>query len=147
MCDTSSGSVARLFSIAILTLAADHTAGANTFADYAEVLSTQPVYEVRRVPVSRQQCSRQTVLSHIGIEMHRGDSKPRALGNSIRTELERRARASSKRRCQTVASWEQHQHIVGYRVWYNYQGRTLVQQMDHHPGDRLRVLVDLEPVE
>lgn len=147
MYQANSGLVEHLFWIVILTLAAQHTAGANTFADYAEVLSTQPIYEVRRIPVSRQQCTRQTGLSHIGIEMHPGDSTPRALGNSIRTELEHRAQLPSKRRCHTVESWEQRQYIVGYRVWYRYQGQTLVRQMDHNPGERLRVLVDLEPVE
>jgi hypothetical protein len=37
------------------------------------------------------------------------------------------------------------ERLSGYEVTYEYAGRTYVTRTDHHPGDRLRVRVDVRP--
>ena len=131
----------------ILILCVCQSAGAEAFTDYAQVVSTHPVVATTRVPVTRRHCSPDPRHQRPGVEMSAGDPSPHALGNSIRAELKLRSQTRHNLRCRTVRSWESRQEVVGYRVWYRYQGRTLVKQMDYDPGDRLRVVVELEPVE
>ena len=46
-------------------------------------------------------------------------------------------------RCRTETNWERGgREIVGYNVTYRYQGRTYTTELDHDPGQRLRVNVD-----
>lgn len=35
--------------------------------------------------------------------------------------------------------------VSGYDVTYEYAGRTYHTRTDHHPGDRIRVRVDVRP--
>lgn len=47
-------------------------------------------------------------------------------------------------RCRTETRWRGEREVVGYNVTYRYAGRTYRTQLDHDPGERLRVRVDSE---
>jgi uncharacterized protein YcfJ len=130
----------------LLILCVCQGASAEAFTDYAQVVSTHPVVATSRVPVSRRQCSPDPRYQRPGVEMSVGDPTPHALVDAIRAELKLRSQARHSLRCRTVRSWESREQVVGYRVWYRYQGQTLVKQLDYDPGERLRVVVELEPV-
>lgn len=50
-----------------------------------------------------------------------------------------------ERRCGTVHDVHDEERIDGYDVTYRYHGRDYTTRMDHDPGDRLRVRVDVTP--
>lgn len=48
-------------------------------------------------------------------------------------------------RCRVVTDYRHEERIVGYDVAYRFNGRTHWTRTDHHPGDRIRVEVDVRP--
>ena len=50
-------------------------------------------------------------------------------------------------RCETRYRDEWQERTDGYRVTYVYNGRRQVTEMSRHPGDRIRVRVDVSPAE
>ena len=52
----------------------------------------------------------------------------------------------SVERCRTSYSYDREERIEGYRVTYQYRGRTFTTRTDSHPGDRIRVRVSVIPV-
>ena len=74
-----------------------------------------------------------------------------ALGASIGHDLGQRSYAGghhyeTQRRCTVSHDVEYHDEITGYRVAYRYKGRTYHTRMQHRPGKRIKVRVDVEPV-
>ena len=57
------------------------------------------------------------------------------------------AREYTVQRCETRYTNTVEERIDGYRVTYVYNGRRGVTQMQHKPGDRIRVRVDVSPAE
>ena len=49
------------------------------------------------------------------------------------------------RRCRETVETRRVRGVQGYDVTYRYQGRTFNKWMDEHPGDRVRVHVEVEP--
>jgi uncharacterized protein YcfJ len=49
-------------------------------------------------------------------------------------------------RCRTVTEHRREEQVVGYDVAYVYGGRTHWTRTDYHPGERIRVQVDVRPV-
>lgn len=71
-----------------------------------------------------------------------------ALGASIGHDLSRRngrTRYVTEQRCQVVDEYTSRRELVGYDVRYRYNGRHYMTRTDHHPGDRIRVRVDVTP--
>ena len=50
------------------------------------------------------------------------------------------------RRCTTTTETHERQVLEGYDVTYLYHGQTFTRQVTEHPGDRIRIRVDVEPV-
>jgi len=50
-------------------------------------------------------------------------------------------------RCETRYHEEWQERVDGYRVTYQYHGRTQVTQLPYNPGNRIRVRVDVTPAE
>ena len=50
------------------------------------------------------------------------------------------------RRCTTTTETREEQIVDGYVVTYVYQGQEFTRHMADHPGDRVRIRVDVEPV-
>ena len=48
-------------------------------------------------------------------------------------------------RCRTVVDYQQDERVAGYRVTYEYAGRRYETITDYHPGNQLRVRVDVTP--
>ncbi len=68
-----------------------------------------------------------------------------AIGDQLTRQPERRW-TTTERHCRTVDSWYEEERTVGYRVKYRYHGDSYWTEMDHHPGDRIRVQVNVTPV-
>jgi uncharacterized protein YcfJ len=49
-------------------------------------------------------------------------------------------------RCTTVMDSREVEEIAGYRVHYLYQGQEFVKRVEHDPGDRIRVRVQVTPI-
>lgn len=50
-----------------------------------------------------------------------------------------------ERRCEVQTDYYDEERIDGYDVTYRYQGRHFTTRMDHDPGDRIRLRVQVEP--
>ena len=53
---------------------------------------------------------------------------------------------SYQQRCETRTEYRTEEHVTGYDVTYDYHGRVGHVRTDAHPGDRIRVAVDVRPV-
>jgi len=74
-----------------------------------------------------------------------------ALGASIANDLNRQKHSGrpyvvNDQVCQTSHEYTEEEQLDGYRVGYRYKGRTYITHMDHHPGKRLKVHVQVSPV-
>lgn len=47
--------------------------------------------------------------------------------------------------CETVETYHTEERVEGYRVTYEYNGEVFHTRMKHHPGDRIRVKVQVTP--
>lgn len=56
-----------------------------------------------------------------------------------------RYRTRHESRCQVETDWTEDERVVGYDVAYRYNGRVYHTQTDHHPGERIRVEVQVSP--
>jgi uncharacterized protein YcfJ len=54
---------------------------------------------------------------------------------------------STQQRCRTVRDFREQEEADGYRVTYSYNGREYVTQTRNHPGEQLRVRVNVVPAE
>jgi uncharacterized protein YcfJ len=70
-----------------------------------------------------------------------------SIGNDIRTRSYRRPVVERVRRCETVDHYEEQQQLVGYRVEYRYEGQTFTTRTMEHPGEFIRVRVNVDPVD
>jgi uncharacterized protein YcfJ len=75
------------------------------------------------------------------------------LGGAVGLGITNRPRApyapvtvQSRQVCTVENDIRTEQRVVGYRVRYRYQGETFVMETDRHPGDFVRVRVDVTPV-
>lgn len=76
-----------------------------------------------------------------------------ALGYALARDSQRRyygdgyayGQPASVQRCRTVASYRDDERVEGYDVTYQYNGRTYHTTTPYHPGDRIRVRVDVRP--
>lgn len=50
------------------------------------------------------------------------------------------------RRCTTTTETREHTVLDGYDVIYLYHGQEFTKRVSEHPGDRIRIRVDVEPV-
>ena len=72
------------------------------------------------------------------------------LGASIGHDLSAgssRPRVSRKDRCEVVQHYDEEEQIVGYRVKYRYNGKTFFTRTQERPGKRIRVRVNVDPVD
>ena len=55
--------------------------------------------------------------------------------------------ATTEQRCEMQTSWRREERIVGWDVTYQYQGEIYQARLKDAPGDRIRIRVDVTPVE
>ncbi len=124
---------------------------AEVYYEYVPVLDVRPIIETRRVPVREQICeyrepeNRLTRAATGDVRQGRPRLSIRAAAREDRqlwAEL-----AGSPKRCRTVERYTRKEEIAGYRVEYVYGSERLVTRMKHDPGERVRVRVELNPVD
>jgi uncharacterized protein YcfJ len=72
-----------------------------------------------------------------------------AIGATIGQGLSRRSgevQYGTQQRCEVVDEFTTRSELVGYDVNYRYNGREFMTRTDRHPGDRIRVRVDVTPI-
>ena len=57
-----------------------------------------------------------------------------------------RAQYKQVERCEVNYEIEREEKLTGYDVKYHYRGETYQTQMDHHPGKKIRVAVQIQPL-
>ena len=70
------------------------------------------------------------------------------LGASVGSDISRQRGSgyvTTRTRCEMVDNYEYREELVGYRVKYRYKGNTYWTRTRHHPGESLRVRVNVEP--
>lgn len=76
------------------------------------------------------------------------------LGAAIGSDIERSKRGSKNyhtqyrdvERCEYRDKVTTVEHLVGYDVTYQYNGQRYTTRMQNHPGDRIKVAVDVRPL-
>ncbi len=157
---------------AALTVMAPSAFANHGFEDYARVKDVTPEYE--KVNIPRKECFSDYVPEHrhprgsvagpliggvaggiIGAQVGRGNGRvaASAVGAAIGALVGDRMQANDRgdeyyerevRRCRMVDYWEN--KIAGYRVVYEYQGRTYNAVLPYDPGAKLPIKVSVEPV-
>lgn len=140
------------------------------FEDYARVLNVTP--QVERVNVPEQQCRTEYVTETsrgrsvggsiiggiagglLGSQVGRGNGRVAAsaagaiagavVGDRIDND-QQEVRERPVQRCRSVEHWES--RTTGYSVNYEYQGRKYNTVLPYDPGNRMRVAVDVRPID
>ncbi len=76
------------------------------------------------------------------------------LGASIGHDISRSSRYSERghdvyrdeRRCETHYQTHYEEKVIGYNVWYRYNGENFSTRMDRDPGKKIRVRVSVTPL-
>jgi len=75
-----------------------------------------------------------------------------ALGHSVGRDIvtansrHQPARYQTVQNCETVNEYRNEERLMGFQVLYRYNGADRSVQMDHDPGDRIRLRVQIDPV-
>jgi hypothetical protein len=51
----------------------------------------------------------------------------------------------TERHCRVVEDVREVEQLDHYRVKYQYEGKTFIKQTNEHPGERIRVRVEVDP--
>ena len=145
------------------------------FYDTAKVVWAEPVYETVEVSRPVEECwTERVAVGHrhsgsytgtiaggivggvVGHQFGRGRGKTALtvagtlLGASIGHDLSHRPargyRVVEEEHCELVEQVEYQEELIGYRVKYRYKGQTFFTRTDQHPGKRIRIRVDVDPV-
>lgn len=134
---------------------------------YATVIAVEPIMERVTHTIPRQSCWEEvryerrsssatgTILGGIvggvvGNQFGEGRGKDAMtiagtlLGGSIGNDVSRGGggtRAVTEERCRTNNEYREERRVSGYYVTYRYRGETHTTQMDHDPGDQVRIKV------
>lgn len=148
-----------------------------TFFDTAKVLDAEPIYKNVRLSHPVRECWNEQVIHHnprhrsysgavmggiiggvIGNQIGRGRGKGAMtvagtlLGASIGNDISHRNHhdhgyATTERRCEVTEHYTYEEQLVGYRVKYRYKGNIFTTRTKSDPGRRIRVSVNVRPVE
>ncbi len=148
---------------------------ANSQYAYARVLHVHPVTEVVQIPEERQVCREEPVEYHvvehrspapfifgsilggvIGSQFGGGHGRTlatitgAAIGGAIAQNAQNRHHQPQhysvlEQRCYLETNWRNEERIVAWDVDWLYQGKTYHSRMNEHPGERIRVRVNVNP--
>lgn len=164
-----------LISIALIAFTGFASAGRyNNDAVYADVVDVQPVYENVRVPQNRKVCNNKRRNRHhssqrssgggailggiigglIGNRFGKGSGRDAATAAGIlagaaigSNSKHNRRHYNNRRQCYTQRDYYEEQRLVGYDVSYEYIGRIYHTRLNNHPGDRVRINVNVQVAE
>lgn len=141
---------------------------------YARVIGVEPVVRYVTVDQPQRQCWNETVRepvlpygvagptvagtilgAAVGRQFGSGEDRDAltvlaaiaggAIANK-RAERNQAYRDVVVERCEVVSRRHTEQVVDGYRVTYEYEGRRYLMTTDEHPGDRVRLAVEVRPV-
>ncbi len=160
-----------------LTLAAQAEARWNdTYVDSAKVISATPIYETIEINRPVERCYDERVEHRrsgyrspagtlvggivggmLGNQIGRGRGRTAAtvagtvLGASVGRGLSHqegdRRYVTNERRCELVDQYDTEERLLGYRVKYRYKGRIFETRTSEHPGRRIPVRIDVDPLD
>ena len=158
------------------TVSYSNPAFSNSQYDYAKVLRVQPVTEIVQIPEEQQVCREEPVQHHvaehrspvpvifgsilggvIGSQFGGGSGKTAAtiagatIGGAVAQSSQNRRYPAQhyttlEQRCYLETNWRKEERVVAWDVDWAYQGKTYHNRMNEHPGDRIRVRVNVDPV-
>ena len=140
----------------VLLTATGAAANRQVYHDYARVLNVSPIMETIQVPVRREDCRPPTPIrrQRQNHSLPRGDVQPDhsglTLADAIRQDRSHQltlATPHTDRYCRWVEEFETRERIVAYRVRFRYGRDIFVRRLDHDPGDRLRIKVEVRPMD
>jgi len=164
-------------SLAACTLVATSQAWSESHIDYAKVTHVSPIYETISIREPHRECHLEERIVHrknhqsatpkiigaliggaIGNELGHNKSNKRVgavagaiLGGSIANDLSHKKHSGSytktEKVCHVSHTVRHKKEVTGYDVSYKYRGRDYSTVMDTHPGERIRVAVDVSPVD
>lgn len=156
-----------LMLLALLTLAACATPPRYYNDGYRSACNNCGTIErIERVYGERETTGGGAVLGAIiggalGNQVGKGDGRKAAtiagavIGGAIAHDESHRGRyrdvggryvQDQEQRCDTRTEYRQQERVVGYDVAYDYNGRVYRTRTDHHPGDTIRVAVQVSAV-
>ncbi len=148
----------------------------NSQYDYAEVIHVQPVTEIVQIPEEQQVCRQvpvqytaaqqrspgPTILGSIiggviGSQFGGGHGKTAltiagaTIGGAVARNAQNQRYPSQQyttlqQQCVVETNWRNEERIIAWDVDWAYQGKTYQTRMAEHPGDRIRVRVNVDPV-
>lgn len=68
------------------------------------------------------------------------------IGSRERSDRRRFLQSRVERGCETTEHVSYEEEIVGYKVWYRYNGEKYRTRMDYKPGKRIKVRVTVSPI-
>jgi len=166
--------IAATLGLTVLSTAAIAGPNNHSFSDYAKVTNVQPIYEtvsyrephkecyIEQRQVHRKRSNTPEIIGAliggaIGNKLGHNKSNKRVgalagaiLGGSIARDANRGDHHGSfttnEEVCHVSHTVHQEQQVTGYNVDYKYRGRQYQTVMNQHPGKRIRVAVDVRPI-
>lgn len=160
--------------ISTILLALPVLASANRYNNqynYGQVVEVEPIYQNVSIPEERQVCDRRrsdnryhqrkknktgsTVLGGIiggaiGNKFGRGHGRDAstALGILIGASIGANKQSRHQREtCYIETYYRDEERMVGYDVTYQYNGALYYTQMQDHPGDRVKLRINVDVIE
>ena len=134
-----------------LLMGAAGPALAEVYYEYVPVLEVTPIVESRQVPIQERVCEQREPdhrLSGAASGDVRNGRPLLSISEAAREDKRLWSELSASReRCRTIERYAQRQEVTGYRVEYVYDSERLVTRMNRDPGERVRVRVELDPVD
>jgi len=142
--------------------------------EYGRVVDVNPIYQSVSIPEERQVCDRRRDYRYsqphrnkkstagkavlggiiggaIGNQFGRGSGRDAstALGILIGAGIgaSKGNHQPPRQTCYIETYYHQEERLMGYDVTYEYSGELYQTQMDQHPGDRVRLSVDVRVVD
>jgi uncharacterized protein YcfJ len=130
---------ALVFVVALAGTVVPPTAAAGeAYFDYARVVDVEPVRIERSRASTERRCTTVPALPA-------GDVRRHDPGLDLVGSLRAEAAARPVERCRYVTVRQPYEEAVAWRVTYRYGGRTGTLRTAEHPGDSVRVRIDVAP--
>jgi uncharacterized protein YcfJ len=151
--------------------------GANRYnnenINYGQVVEVEPIYQVVSIPEERQVCDRRRsenrynnhrrnnnagsailggiIGGAIGNRFGRGNGRDAstALGVLIGAGIgaNKGQHRNNRQSCYIETHYREEERFMGYDVTYDYNGALYHTQMQEHPGDRVRLRVNVDVID
>lgn len=120
-----------LGAILLLAIGSVPDTHAASYPAYAEVVRAEKIVQSKQTRTPVKRCTWEQLPSRVRYEHRYGE----------RRVIERRAK-----RCRTTYEHATAEHVTGYNVTLRYNGETFTRRTVTHPGTRMPISVDIQPV-